>query len=91
MVDVINTKLYTQVISNDEYKSVTHRVKKKNMKTERHSVCYFVFPKRDCVIKSSKYKPFTYSEFEAQVQADVQSLGTKIGLSRFNPNSPFFL
>lgn len=88
MTDVV----YIQAISDDEYKSVKHRVKtKKNMKTERHSVCYFVFPERDFVIKSSKYKPFTYSEFEAQVQADVQSLGTKIGLPRFVPNSPFFL
>ena len=52
---------------------------------------YFVVPERDFVIKSSKYKPFTYSEFEAQVQADVKSVGTKIGLPRFNPNSPLFL
>ncbi|KAG7534741.1 Oxoglutarate/iron-dependent dioxygenase [Arabidopsis thaliana x Arabidopsis arenosa] len=88
---IVNLGDMMQVISDDEYKSVTHRVKKKNRKTERHSVCYFVFPKRDCVIKSSNYKPFTYSEFEAQVQADVQSLGTKIGLPRFNPNSPLFL
>lgn len=80
------------MISDDEYKSVKHRVKtKKNRKTERHSVCYFVFPKRECVIKSSNYKPFTYSEFEAQVQADVQSHGTKIGLPRFTPKSPLFL
>ncbi|CAA0410709.1 unnamed protein product [Arabidopsis thaliana] len=88
---IVNLGDMMQAISDDEYKSVTHRVKKRNRKTERHSVCYFVFPKRDCVIKSSNYKPFTYSDFEAQVQADVQSLGTKIGLPRFNPNSPLFL
>ncbi|XP_010483466.1 PREDICTED: gibberellin 2-beta-dioxygenase 8-like [Camelina sativa] len=87
---IVNLGDMMQAISDDEYKSVTHRVKKKNRETERHSVCYFVFPKRDCGIKSSNYKPFTYSEFEAQVQADVQSLGTKIGLPRFSPNSPFF-
>ncbi|KAH0906767.1 hypothetical protein HID58_038594, partial [Brassica napus] len=46
---------------------------------------------RDCVIKSSNYKPFTYSEFDAQVQADFQSLGTKVGLHRFSPKSPLFL
>ncbi|ESQ42508.1 hypothetical protein EUTSA_v10015470mg [Eutrema salsugineum] len=74
-----------QVISDDAYKSVKHRVKKKDIKRDRYSVCYFVFPQRDCVIKSSKYKPFTYSEFEAQVQADIQSIGTKIGLPRFTP------
>ncbi|KAF3503771.1 hypothetical protein F2Q69_00044129 [Brassica cretica] len=75
----------------NEYKGVKHRVKKKDRTRERHSVCYFVFPQRDCVIKSSNYKPFTYSEFEAQVQADVQSLGTKVSLHRFSPKSPLFL
>ncbi|CAN6870811.1 unnamed protein product [Brassica oleracea] len=81
----------SRAISDDEYKSVKHRVKKKDRTRERHSVCYFVFPQRDCVIKSSNYKPFTYSEFEAQVQADVQSPGTKVGLHRFSPKSPLFL
>ncbi|CAH2069506.1 unnamed protein product [Thlaspi arvense] len=88
---IVNLGDMMQAMSDDEYKSVTHRVKKKDMTRERHSVCYFVFPQSDCVIKSSKYKPFTYSEFQAQVQADVQSLGTKIGLPRFIPTSPFFL
>ncbi|KAL1197230.1 Gibberellin 2-beta-dioxygenase 6 [Cardamine amara subsp. amara] len=89
---IVNLGDMMQAISDNEYKSVKHRVKtKKNMKTERHSVCYFVFPERDFVIKSSRYKPFAYSEFEAQVQADVQSLGTKIGLPRFIPHSPLFL
>ncbi|KFK27412.1 hypothetical protein AALP_AA8G379400 [Arabis alpina] len=89
---IINLGDMMQVISDDEYKSVKHRVKvEKSSKTERHSVCYFVFPKRESVIKSSKYKPFTYAEFEAQVQADVKSHGTKIGLPRFTPKSPLFL
>ncbi|XP_013620095.1 PREDICTED: gibberellin 2-beta-dioxygenase 8-like isoform X1 [Brassica oleracea var. oleracea] len=88
---IVNLGDMMQAISDNEYKSVEHRVKKKDMTTKRHSVCYFVFPQRDYVIKSSNYKPFTYSEFEAQVQADVQSLGTKIGLLRFTPESPLFL
>ncbi|KAJ4875201.1 2-oxoglutarate (2OG) and Fe(II)-dependent oxygenase superfamily protein [Raphanus sativus] len=88
---IINLGDMMQAISDDEYKSVKHRVKKKDRTRERHSVCYFVFPQRDCVIKSSNYKPFTYSEFEAQVQADIQSLGTKVGLHRFSPKSPLFL
>ncbi|CAA7032305.1 unnamed protein product [Microthlaspi erraticum] len=88
---IVNLGDMMQAISDDKYKSVEHRVKKKDMKKERHSVCYFVFPQRDCVIKSSNYKPFTYSEFEAQVQADVQSLGTKIGLPRFTPKSPLYV
>ncbi|KAJ0266771.1 DIOX_N domain-containing protein [Hirschfeldia incana] len=88
---IVNLGDMMQAISDDEYKSVKHRVKKKDRTRERHSVCYFVFPQRDCVIKSSNYKPFTYSEFEAQVQADVQSLGTKVGLHRFSPKSPLFL
>ncbi|KAL0750700.1 hypothetical protein Bca101_032703 [Brassica carinata] len=88
---IINLGDMMKAISDDEYKSVKHRVKKKDRTRERHSVCYFVSPQRDCVIKSSNYKPFTYSEFEAQVQADVQSLGTKVGLHRFSPKSPLFL
>uniref|UniRef100_M4CEJ7 Fe2OG dioxygenase domain-containing protein n=2 Tax=Brassica campestris TaxID=3711 RepID=M4CEJ7_BRACM len=88
---IINLGDMMQAISDDEYKSVKHRVKKKDRTRERHSVCYFVFPQRDCVIKSSNYKPFTYSEFEAQVQADFQYLGTKVGLHRFSPKSPLFL
>lgn len=74
-----------QAISDDKYKSVKHRVKL-HRETERISIGYFVFPEHDCVIRSSSYKPFTYSEFRAQVQQDVKTLGVKVGLSRFKPN-----
>nr|XP_043637416.1 gibberellin 2-beta-dioxygenase 8-like [Erigeron canadensis] len=71
-----------QAISDDRYKSVKHRVKV-NSENERISMGYFVFPDHNCVIGSSVYKPFTYSDFRAQVQQDIKTLGFKVGLSRF--------
>ncbi|KAJ6754986.1 GIBBERELLIN 2-BETA-DIOXYGENASE 3-LIKE ISOFORM X1 [Salix purpurea] len=71
-----------QAISDDKYKSVKHRVKL-NKEKDRFSICYFVFPAEGSVIHSSKYRPFTYSDFQAQVQQDVKTLGFKVGLERF--------
>ncbi|XP_061374763.1 gibberellin 2-beta-dioxygenase 8-like [Gastrolobium bilobum] len=82
---IVNLGDMMQAISNDIYKSVSHRVKVDNHK-ERISICYFVFPDEDVVIESSKYKPFTYNEFRAQVQQDVKVLGYKVGLARFQLN-----
>ncbi|KAK7385537.1 hypothetical protein VNO78_31260 [Psophocarpus tetragonolobus] len=79
---IVNLGDMMQAISDDKYKSVTHRVKLNNHK-ERISVCYFVFPEEDHEIKSSKYRPFTYSEFRAQVQQDTKTIGYKVGLPRF--------
>lgn len=79
---IVNLGDMMQAISNDKYKSVKHRVVT-NKSKERISICYFVFPGEDAVIKSSKYKPFTYNEFRAQVQKDVKALGYKVGLDRF--------
>ncbi|KAE8674864.1 hypothetical protein F3Y22_tig00111708pilonHSYRG00095 [Hibiscus syriacus] len=71
-----------QAISDDEYMGVKHRVRVKTQE-ERLSICYFVFPAEDSVIHSSKYKPFTYKDFQEQVQRDTLSLGYKVGLQRF--------
>ena len=71
-----------QALSDDEYKSVKHKVKL-NKQEERVSICYFVFPQENTLIQSSKYKPFTYNEFRAQVQLDVKTVGSKIGLQNF--------
>ncbi|KAL4284384.1 hypothetical protein GQ457_16G009620 [Hibiscus cannabinus] len=71
-----------QAISDDGYTSVRHRVRVKKQE-ERLSICYFVFPAEDSVIHSSKYKPFTYKEFQQQVQKDTRALGYKVGLKRF--------
>ncbi|XP_057433395.1 gibberellin 2-beta-dioxygenase 6-like [Lotus japonicus] len=80
---IVNLGDMMQAISNDRYKSVSHRVKvSKN--NDRISICYFVFPGEDVVIESSKYKPFTYNEFSAQVQQDKKALGYKVGLARFS-------
>ncbi|KAJ8769814.1 hypothetical protein K2173_007674 [Erythroxylum novogranatense] len=79
---ILNLGDMMQAISNDEYKSVKHRVKL-NKWDERLSICYFVFPAEGGVIQSSKYKPFTYSDFQAQVQQDIKALGYKVGLDKF--------
>ncbi|XP_022730688.1 gibberellin 2-beta-dioxygenase 8-like [Durio zibethinus] len=71
-----------QAISDDEYISVKHRVRVKKQE-ERFSICYFVFPAEGSVIHSSKYKPFTYTDFQEQVQKDTKTLGYKVGLQRF--------
>ncbi|MBA0587567.1 hypothetical protein Gorai_000693 [Gossypium raimondii] len=71
-----------QAISDDEYMSVKHRVRVKKQE-ERLSICYFVFPAEESVIHSSKYKPFTYKDFQEQVQKDTRTLGYKVGLQRF--------
>ncbi|XVF05307.1 hypothetical protein REPUB_Repub05bG0160900 [Reevesia pubescens] len=75
-----------QAISDDEYISVKHRVRVKKQE-ERFSICYFVFPAEESVIHSSKYKPFTYTDFQEQVQKDTKSLGYKLGLQSFKLNA----
>lgn len=79
---VVNLGDMMQVISNDEYKSVEHRVLA-NKRKERISVCYFSFPHDDAVIVSSHYRPFCYKEFKAQVKDDNRVHGFKVGLPHF--------
>ncbi|GAB4824541.1 hypothetical protein Ancab_007417 [Ancistrocladus abbreviatus] len=79
---VVNLGDMMQAVSNDEYKSVRHRVKL-NTRKERMSICYFVFPEENSLIQSSNYRPFTYKDFRAQVQQDVSTVGSKVGLQRF--------
>ncbi|RDY13507.1 Gibberellin 2-beta-dioxygenase 8, partial [Mucuna pruriens] len=77
---IVNLGDMMQAISNDKYKSVIHRVKLNNHK-ERISICYFVFPEEDLEIESSRYRPFTYNKFRAQVQQDIKTVGHKVGLA----------
>lgn len=79
---IVNLGDMMQALSDDEYKSVKHKVKL-NKQRERVSICYFVFPEENTLIESSKYKPFTYNDFRAQVQHDVKTVGWKIGLQSF--------
>ncbi|XP_030537403.1 gibberellin 2-beta-dioxygenase 6 [Rhodamnia argentea] len=79
---IVNVGDMLQVMSDDKYISVKHRVKVKKPE-DRISLCYFVFPGQDSVIRSVKYRPFTYADFQAQVQRDVKTLGFKVGLPRF--------
>ncbi|CAH2065089.1 unnamed protein product [Thlaspi arvense] len=80
---VINLGDMMQVLSDDEYKSVLHKVGKIMKKKERYSIIYFVFPDKECMFESSRYKTFKFSEYEAQVKLDIENHGSKIGLSRF--------
>lgn len=75
-------KCVKQAISDDEYKSVKHRVRL-NKHKERLSIGYFVFPDDDRLIHSQRYKPFSYSDFRAQIQQDLETVGYKVGLQRF--------
>lgn len=79
---IVNLGDMMQALSDDEYKSVKHKVKLSKQK-ERVSICYFVFPQENALIHTSKYKPFTYNDFRAQVQLDVKTVGWKIGLQNF--------
>lgn len=78
-----------QAMSDDNYIGAKHRVKV-NRRKERLSVGYFVLPYEDSVIESSKYKPFTYADFRAEVQQDLKTVGYKIGLQKFKLNSETF-
>ncbi|KAF5474727.1 hypothetical protein F2P56_006598 [Juglans regia] len=83
---IINIGDLFQAWSNDTYKSVQHRVVT-NPLVERFSTAYFFCPSYDTVIQSccepSVYRKFSFREYREQVQADVQKLGSKIGLPRF--------
>ncbi|XP_017982597.1 PREDICTED: gibberellin 2-beta-dioxygenase 8 [Theobroma cacao] len=82
---IINLGDMMQAISNDKYVSVKHRVRV-NKQVDRISINYFVFPELDCTIQSSNYKPFTYKDFHAQGQTDIETLGYKVGLEDFKLN-----
>nr|UXG53463.1 GA2ox4 [Liriodendron chinense] len=75
-----------QAWSNGAYKSVEHRVMT-NTKAERYSVAYFMCPSYDTVIESciqpSMYRKFSFREYRQQVQDDVRTTGSKVGLPRF--------
>ncbi|CAN1222311.1 Gibberellin 2-beta-dioxygenase 8 [Linum grandiflorum] len=86
---IINIGDLFQAWSNDVYKSVEHRVMT-NSSVERFSTAYFFCPSYDTEInsgydrKSSVYRKFSFREYREKVQEDVQKLGYKVGLPRFN-------
>ncbi|KAG1339086.1 gibberellin 2-beta-dioxygenase 6 [Cocos nucifera] len=84
---IVNLGDMMQVYSNDEYKSVRHRVLA-NRSEDRISVCYFAFPMEDGLIVSSRYKAFTYGEWKAKVLEDIKATGDKLGLARFRIRDP---
>ncbi|KAF5931307.1 hypothetical protein HYC85_032180 [Camellia sinensis] len=77
-----------QAWSNGVYKSIEHRVIS-NHEEERFSVGYFLCPSNDTVIQGCNenepcmYRKFSFREYRQQVQEDVKSTGTKVGLSSF--------
>jgi len=76
----------SQAWSNDEYKSVEHKVVA-NDKVERYSIAYFLCPSYATMISGCKepstYKNFTFGEYRHQIQEDVKKIGHKVGLSKF--------
>lgn len=74
-----------QVVSNDVFKSIKHRVVASE--EERFSFAYFYCPSEDVMIEScmkpSIYKQFSYKEYRQQIEKDVEKTGNKVGLSRF--------
>ncbi|KAJ1695572.1 hypothetical protein LUZ63_012270 [Rhynchospora breviuscula] len=84
---IVNLGDLFQVISDDRYNSVKHRVLASSV-TERISLGYFVFPQEDSVLRSSIYNPFTLKEFRAQVQEDIMKTGSKVGLKQFRKEKP---
>ncbi|XP_027162048.1 gibberellin 2-beta-dioxygenase 8 [Coffea eugenioides] len=85
---IVNLGDMMQAMSDDNYIGAKHRVKV-NKHKERISVGYFVLPYEDTVIESSKYKPFTYADFRAEVQRDLKTVGYKIGLQKFKLSETF--
>ncbi|KAG2398004.1 Gibberellin 2-beta-dioxygenase [Vigna angularis] len=83
---IVNIGDLFQAWSNDEYRSVEHKVVA-NDKMERYSVAYFLCPFNNTVINGCKgpsvYRKFTFGEYRHQIQEDVKKIGHKIGLSRF--------
>ncbi|KAL5168995.1 Gibberellin 2-beta-dioxygenase 6 [Glycine soja] len=83
---IVNIGDLFQAWSNDEYKSVEHKVVANN-KMERYSIAYFLCPSYSTVINGCKgpsvYRKFTFGEYRHQIQEDVKKIGHKIGLSRF--------
>ncbi|XP_058092570.1 gibberellin 2-beta-dioxygenase 8 isoform X2 [Magnolia sinica] len=83
---IVNIGDLFQAWSNGAYKSVEHRVMT-NTQAERYSIAYFMCPSYDTVIESciqpSMYRKFSFREYRQQVQDDVRTIGSKVGLPRF--------
>ncbi|XP_043717932.1 gibberellin 2-beta-dioxygenase 6-like [Telopea speciosissima] len=83
---IINIGDLFQAWSNNEYKSVEHKVMS-NERVERYSIAYFLCPSYDFLVGSCRepcvYRKFTFGEYRKQIQEDVKRTGHKVGLSRF--------
>ncbi|XP_074348724.1 gibberellin 2-beta-dioxygenase 8-like [Apium graveolens] len=83
---IINVGDLFEAWSNGFYKSIKHRVVT-NPVAERQSIAYFLCPTHETVIQSycspSLYRKFSFGEYRKQIQEDVKSTGTKIGLPKF--------
>ncbi|XP_043690082.1 gibberellin 2-beta-dioxygenase 8-like [Telopea speciosissima] len=83
---IINIGDLFQAWSSDVYKSVKHRVMT-NRCLERFSMAYFFCPSYDTIIQSGRepaiYRKFSFREYKHQIQEDVRTTGSKIGLLRF--------
>ncbi|KAF2314235.1 hypothetical protein GH714_024368 [Hevea brasiliensis] len=83
---IINIGDLFQVLSNNVFRSMEHRVLAPKQ-VERFSVAYFYCPSYDAVIqcygKPAMYRKFSFREYKQQIQKDVQATGDKVGVSRF--------
>ncbi|XP_011030850.1 PREDICTED: gibberellin 2-beta-dioxygenase 8-like [Populus euphratica] len=83
---IINIGDLFQVVSNDVYKSIRHRVLA-SKQAERFSLAYLYCPRKDSVIESgmkpSMYRKFSFGELMEQNARDVKETGNKGGIPRF--------
>ncbi|XP_042500263.1 gibberellin 2-beta-dioxygenase 6-like [Macadamia integrifolia] len=83
---IINIGDLFQAWSNNQYKSVEHKVMT-NGRVERYSIAYFLCPSYGSLVGSCKepslYRKFTFGEYRKQIQEDVKRTGHKVGLPRF--------
>lgn len=83
---VIFAENVMQVVSNDAFRSLKHRVVASEA-VERFSFAYFYSPSDDVMIESctkpSIYRQFSYREYRQQIEKDVEKTGNKVGLPRF--------
>ncbi|XP_022144009.1 gibberellin 2-beta-dioxygenase 8-like [Momordica charantia] len=83
---LVNIGDLLQVVSNDVFKSLKHRVIASEA-VERFSFAYFYCPSDDVMIESctkpSIYRQFSYKEYRQQIEKDVEKTGDKVGLPRF--------
>ncbi|KAG0496357.1 hypothetical protein HPP92_001048 [Vanilla planifolia] len=71
-----------QAFSDDEYRSVEHRVVASGAR-ERCSLCYFAYFRHDFKIRRSRYREFCYLDYRAELLKGIKTTGKKDVLKSF--------